>query len=650
MATSFYNLLSSSLLFFFLLFLFVPSANSVSFKLTRFDSENTYIFYEGDAKASVGAVEFNSLSYLCRVGRAAYAENVRLWDSHSNELSDFTSHFSFSIDTKGSEFYGAGFAFYLAPVGFQIPPNSAGGFLGLFNTTTSDSSHNQIVLVEFDSFANPEWDPPVPHVGINTNSISSAVYTPWNASIHSDDTADVRITYNATTKNMSVSWTYWKTNGSLENSTLSYQIDLMKVLPEWVSVGFSAATGMYVERHQLFSWEFYSSLDTEESNEKKSEMIKLEVSIAVLVGVLIAGAVLTFCIWWRRKYIQKEEEEINLASMNDDLERGAGPKRFSYKDLRSATKNFSKDRKLGEGGFGAVYKGYIIDLDMPVAVKKISSGSKQGRKEYITEVKIISRLRHRNLVQLIGWCHDRGEFLLVYEFLTNGSLDSHLFGKKSPLTWAVRYKMAFGLASVVLYLHEEWEQCVVHRDIKSSNVMLDSSFNVKLGDFGLARLMDHELGPQTATGLAGTLGYMAPEYISTGRSSKESDVYSFGVVALEIATGRKAIDPLEQKSQTTLVQWIWELYGEGDFLSAVDERLHTFDETQAECLMIVGLWCAHPDSSLRPTIRKAIQVLNFEAPLPNLPEKMPVPVYQIPTTSFASTEPSITVSSLDTGR
>ncbi|KAJ0041266.1 hypothetical protein Pint_27756 [Pistacia integerrima] len=526
MATSFYNLLCSYLLFFFLLFLFVPSANSFSFKLTRFDSENTDIFYEGDAKASVGAVEFNSLSYLCRVGRAAYAEKVRLWDSHSNELSDFTSHFSFSIDTKGSEFYGAGFAFYLASVGFQIPPNSA--------------------------------DPPVPHVGINTNSISSAVYTPWNASIHSDDTADVRITYNATTKSMSVSWTYRKTTGSLENSTLSYQIDLMKVLPEWVSVGFSAATGMYVERHQLFSWEFYSSLDAEESNEKKSEMIKLEVSIAVLVGVLIAGAVLTFCIWWRRKYIQKEEEEkINLASMNDDLERGAGPKRFSYKDLRSATKNFSKDRKLGEGGFGAVYKGYIIDLDMPVAVKKISSGSKQGRKEYITEVKIISRLRHRNLVQLIGWCHDRGEFLLVYEFLTNGSLDSHLFGKKSPLTWAVRYKMALGLASVVLYLHEEWEQCVVHRDIKSSN---------------------------------------------------------------------------------------------GDFLSAVDERLHTFDETQAECLMIVGLWCAHPDSSLRPTIRKAIQVLNFEAPLPNLPEKMPVPVYQIPTTSFTSTEPSITVSSLDTGR
>lgn len=137
--------------------------------------------------------------------------------------------------------------------------------------------------------------------------------------------------------------------------------------------------------------------------------------------------------------------------------------------------------------------------------------------------------------------------------MPSGSLDVHLFGKRSPLTWAVRYKIASGLASALLYLHEEWEQCVVHRDIKPSNVMLDSSFNVKLGDFGLARLMDHELGPQT-TGLAGTLGYMAPEYIATGRASKESDVYSYGVVALEIATGRKSTNPPENDSAMGLVE------------------------------------------------------------------------------------------------
>ncbi|KAJ4714598.1 putative Kinase [Melia azedarach] len=238
-------------------------------------------------------------------------------------------------------------------------------------------------------------------------------------------------------------------------------------------------------------------------------------------------------------------------------------------DLASATDNFSETRKLGGGGFGAVYRGYLIDLDMTVAVKKISRGSRQGKKEYITEVKTISQLRHRNLVQLIGWCHDRGEFLLVYEYMPNGSLDSHLFGNKSPLNWAARYKISLGLASALLYLHEEWEQCVVHRDIKSSNVMLDSHFNVK--------------------------------------------------------SGRKSVDRMRENSEMGLVEWVWDLYGKGKLELAADERLDmNFDQRQIECLMIVGLWCAHPDRNFRPSIRRAIQVLNFETALPYLPTKMPL--------------------------
>ncbi|KAE8652365.1 hypothetical protein Csa_022165 [Cucumis sativus] len=315
-----------------------------------------------------------------------------------------------------------------------------------------------------------------------------------------------------------------------------------------------------------------------------------------------------------------------------------------------ATNNFSKERKLGQGGFGAVYRGYIPDIDLSVAVKKISRGSRQGRKEYITEVKIISRLRHRNLVQLIGWCHDKGEFLLVYEFMPNGSLDSHLFGKRAPLAWTVRYKIALGLASALLYLHEEGEQCVVHRDIKSSNIMLDSNFNVKLGDFGLARLMDHELGAQT-TGLVGTLGYLAPEYISTGRASKESDVFSFGVVALEIATGRMSRNSMEMESHKGLVEWVWDLHGNGKLLMGMDEKLveSDYEQKQVECLMLVGLWSAYPDPNLRPSIRQVIQVLNFETTMPNLPSKMPIAVYHPPSTSMSSNEPIITAS-LDVGR
>ncbi|KAJ7943776.1 putative Kinase [Quillaja saponaria] len=639
---------NQTLLLSFFFFVFLPSANSIDFKLSRFDPSSAEILYLGDAVPSVGAIEMtNKLNYVNRVGWAIYSEKVPLWDTNTGKLTDFTTHYSFIIRTEGMSLYGHGLAFFLAPVGFQIPPNSAGGFLGLFNTTTSDSSTNQVVLVEFDSFPNQGWDPPVEHAGINNNSISSAVYTPWNASLHSGDTADVWIAYNATTKNLSVSWKYQTTPIPVENTSLSYQIDLMKVLPAWVTIGFSAATGCNQERHTLVSWEFNSTLKIKEMNGSMAEKIRLVVGLSVSGGVLIAGVIVA-CAILRSWKIKKREtaETANLTSINDDLEREVGPKRFSYRDLVAATNNFSGQRKLGQGGFGAVYRGYLADIDMAVAVKKISRGSRQGKKEYITEVKIISRLRHRNLVQLIGWCHDGGEFHLVYEYMPNGSLDYHLFGNKNPLSWAVRHKISLGLASALLYLHEEWEQCVVHRDIKSSNIMLDCNFNVKLGDFGLARLMDHELGLKT-TGLAGTLGYLAPEYVTTGRASKESDVYSFGVVALEIATGKKSVDPMEDRG---LVEWVWNHYGRGELLLAVDERLRMeFVEKQVECLMIVGLWCAHPDRNLRPSVRQAIQVLNFEAAMPNLPSSMPVPLYHVPAPSVSSGEAFISTS-LDVGR
>ncbi|KAH1082565.1 hypothetical protein J1N35_022326 [Gossypium stocksii] len=651
MVTRFCN--SVVILLCFVSFLSVlPCTVSVSFQLSRFDPAMITIVYQGDAKPDIGTIEFNLVNFINRVGWAAYADEVLLWDSETGKISDFNTRFSFEIDTQGVPLYGHGLCFFLAPVGSLIPPNSAGGFLGLFNTTTSDSPSNQIVSIEFDSFHNPEWDPHGigGHVGINNNSIASAVYTQWNASSHSEDTANVLVTYNSTTKDLSVSWSYLTTNSPRENSSLSMRIDLMKVLPERVMVGFSAATGMYVERHVLKSWEFHSNLEEPATNGKNTRRIKILVASAVPVSVLIAGIVISFIMWflWKKRQT-KIGETKNLASINDDeLERGAGPRRFSFKDLESATNFFSEGRKLGEGGFGAVYRGYLIDLDIEIAVKRISRGSKQGKKEYATEVKVISQSRHRNLVQLIGWCHDKRELLLVYEFMPNGSLDSHLFGRRIPLTWPVRYRISLGLASAIFYLHEECEQCVVHRDIKSNNVMLDSSFNAKLGDFGLARLMSHELGPKT-TGLAGTIGYLAPEYISTGRASKESAVYSFGVVLLEIATGRKSADPREA-TETGLVEQVWDLYGEGKLLSVVDEKLNQdFDVKQAECVMIAGLWCAHPDNRSRPSIRQAIQVLNFEIAPPDLPKNMPLPVFHALPVSFISKQLGINNSSTTDG-
>ncbi|KAK8613557.1 hypothetical protein V6N13_101316 [Hibiscus sabdariffa] len=354
--------------------------------------------------------------------------------------------------------------------------------------------------------------------------------------------------------------------------------------------------------------------------------------VAIGAGALIFSLCCCTCIRRLKRKRSKHTNLIHGVLLSKEFRNGTGPKKFSFKELSKATTKFNDKRKLGQGGFGAVYRGYLKDLGIDVAVKRVSKASRQGVKEYASEVKIISRLRHKNLVKLIGWCHERSELILVYEFMANGSLDSHLFKGKSLLTWDVRFKIVQGLASALIYLHEEGDHCVLHRDIKASNIMLDSSFNAKLGDFGLARLVDHAKGSQT-TILAGTFGYMAPECLRSTKATKESDVYSFGVVMLEIACGRRSIEAkYEDSSQSlpstrvSLVDWVWDLYGKQRLLDAADEQLHMgFDGKQMECLLMVGLWCVNPNPNLRPSINQANLVLNFEAPSPNLLDRMPIP-------------------------
>ncbi|GJM95191.1 hypothetical protein PR202_ga11899 [Eleusine coracana subsp. coracana] len=322
--------------------------------------------------------------------------------------------------------------------------------------------------------------------------------------------------------------------------------------------------------------------------------------------------------------------------VEDDLEQGeTGPQQFCYADLSAATENFSEDRRLGRGGFGSVYAGFLTDTNREVAVKRVSETSRQGWKEFAAEVRIISRLRHRNLVQLMGWCHGGDdELLLVYELMHNGSLDAHLYNNKSVehkgnmrLTWPVRYGVALGVGSALLYLHEDAERRVLHRDLKPSNVMLDVDFTAKLGDFGLARLIDDGRRSHT-THVAGTFGYMDPECMATGKANVESDVYSFGVLLLEVACGRRPAVRVGEDDFIHLVHWVWDVYGGGSLLNAVDARLGgEFDGREVACTMIVGLWCAHPVRGFRPTIRQAVNVLRFEAPLPSLPTKMPVATY-----------------------
>ncbi|KAK1293154.1 L-type lectin-domain containing receptor kinase IX.1 [Acorus calamus] len=632
---------------YFIFFVLLPYVNSISFKFPSFNSSIQDINYQPDAFTNGKVIHLTKNQadgpLTNSTGWATYAAPVPLYDPDTNTLTDFTTHFSFVINAVDQSNYGDGLAFFLAPFGSVIPNNSGGGHLGLFNDTqpanSSDglpvinsSTSYRTVAIEFDSYMN-FWDPSTDHIGINVGSIKSKVTEMWNSSIKNGSTANAWVSYNASTMNLSVYLTYADNPVFRGDWSLSTTVDLRDVLPDSVVVGFSAATGAAVEIHSILSWEFDSSLG---GVKKKTTRIGVIVGSAIGAGAFVAMVgVLWFLVWKNKSQKARRGDDVD-ASMDDEFAEGTGPKRFAYRELSGATNGFDEAGKLGEGGFGAVYKGVLRDSSgIEVAIKRVSKGSKQGRKEYATEVKIISRLRHRNLVQLIGWCHDRGELLLVYELMPNGSLDSHLFGTKNPpIQWGTRYKIALGVASSLLYLHEEWEQCVVHRDVKSSNVMLDSGFNAKLGDFGLARLVDHERGSQT-TVLAGTMGYLAPECVTTGKASKESDVYSFGVVALEIACGRRSVEPKAGEGKVGLVEYVWGLYGRREMFEAVDERLDKeFDEAQMERLMVVGLWCAHPDYNLRPTIRQAINVLNFEAALPVLPSKLPVPTYYAPPIDF----------------
>ncbi|KAI9110420.1 hypothetical protein K1719_018580 [Acacia pycnantha] len=623
------------------LFLIIPAgATSITFDYEKFlDLDHQNLTIDGDVLRENGMLNLTRYE-IDSAGRVTYKNLLQLWDKETRTFANFTTRFTFIINDRNKTNGSAdGITFFLAHPNFPLPVPADGSGIGLVGRREMKDpnyrNEHPFVAVEFDTYHNLDLgDPPYDHVGINVKQMWTPYTTQWYT-MNDGRKYDAEITYDSSSFKLSVKFTGYKDNVKI-GQYYSHQINLSEYLPEQVQFGFSSATGSQFELHTLCSWSFNSSAATlgtvvnKQGKSKKGLIIGLSIgSVVVIVGLCIAW----FLIW---KFNCSAEEVGRLVDVSLDRDfQGVGPKRFSYNELVRATNNFLEDHKLGEGGFGGVYKGFMRDLNSYVAIKKVSQESKQGVKEYASEVKIISQLRHKNLVQLMGWCHKKNDLLLIYEFMPNGSLDYHLFQRKNLLTWPTRYNIAQGLASAILYLHEEWEQCVVHRDIKSSNIMLDSNFNTKLGDFGLARLVEHGKG-LTTTIAAGTKGYMAPECLAMGKATRESDMYSFGIVALEIACGRKPIDPTASDEQVSMVQWVWELYGRGELLKAVDKRLNNngdFDEQELERLMILSLWCAHPDYTIRPTIRQALNVLNFEAPLPNLPPTMPKPTYASPSFS-----------------
>ncbi|KAL9452969.1 hypothetical protein AB3S75_008708 [Citrus x aurantiifolia] len=325
----------------------------------------------------------------------------------------------------------------------------------------------------------------------------------------------------------------------------------------------------------------------------------LIVGIAVPLGIL--GLIVISIVFYMRRKKDNDDEEV-LVGIHSK------PNTFSYAELRSATQDFDPSNKLGEGGYGPVYKGTLSDGRV-IAVKQLSIASHQGKNQFVNEIATISAVQHRNLVRLYGCCIEGARRLLVYEYLENKSLDQVLFGENElHLDWPTRFSICLGTARGLAYLHEESRPRIVHRDVKASNILLDAELCPKISDFGLAKLYDDKK-THISTRVAGTVGYLAPEYAMRGHLTEKADVFSFGVVALEIISGRANSDNSLDMEKIYLLEWAWNLHENNQSLGLVDPTLTEFNDKEALRVIGVALLCTQASPMMRPPMSRVVAML-----------------------------------------
>ncbi|XP_058787786.1 cysteine-rich receptor-like protein kinase 2 [Vicia villosa] len=345
-----------------------------------------------------------------------------------------------------------------------------------------------------------------------------------------------------------------------------------------------------------------------------------------IIGGVVGGvglvAIILAILAWQRYRKPKRALRGNILGTT----KLKGPIKYKYSDLKAATKNFSEENKLGEGGFSKVYKGTLKNGNV-VAVKKLVLGnSSKIDNDFGSEVRlIISNVDHRNLVGLLGCCSKKQEKILVYEYMANSSLDKFLFGEKQgSLNWKQRCDIILGTARGLAYLHEEFHIPIIHRDIKSSNILLDDNLHPKIADFGLARLLPGNRSLRT--GVAGTLGYTAPEYAIHGQLSEKADTYSYGIVVLEIISGQKSTKVKEDDDGDYLLQKSWKLYERGRHLELVDKTLDPsdYDGEEVKKTIEIALLCTQTSAGMRPTMSEVVVLLQTKSLVEHLQPTMPM--------------------------
>ncbi|KAL9412837.1 hypothetical protein AB3S75_041487 [Citrus x aurantiifolia] len=578
-----------------------------------------------------GLLQMSNSSQLTK-GHAFYPYPLNFNTSSPQSLS-FSTNFVFAMVPVNTG--GHGMAFLFSP-SLDFSRALASGYLGLLNSTNNGQSTNHIIAVELDTVESDEFnDLNGTHVGIDVNSLISndsapAAYFSDEGSyisldLQSGNPMKIWIDYNGEEKLLNVTLAPIRVSKP-NRPLLSTPLDLSQILLDTMYVGFSASTGILTSNQYILGWSFSRSGEAQNLDISRLPILPLPPSltpsapppekamekgrgpIIIVFPIVAVFAVALITISGAIYIVKKKKYE----EVYEDWEREYGPQRFSYKDLYKATKGFKE--LIGKGGFGKVYKGVLSASGLPIAVKKISHDSEQGMKEFVSEIVSMGALRHRNLVQLHGYCRRKQELLLVYNYMHNKSLDTILHSSKRPnLNWFQRFRILRGVASALLYLHEEGEKVVLHRDIKPGNILLDAHLNGKLGDFGMARLYDHGSIPCT-TNLVGTLGYMAPELLRTGKADTRTDVFAFGVCMLEVACGRRPIED----GNINLVEWIIDCSKRGSILDVIDPRLEgLYVEEQMELVLKLGLFCSHPNPAARPNMPQLMQYLDSDAKFPD---------------------------------
>ncbi|XP_061957240.1 L-type lectin-domain containing receptor kinase S.1-like isoform X3 [Populus nigra] len=609
-----------------LLFFFFYPSFGVDFLFNSFNATNPGVTLIPDARVDTSVIRLLNDTNPNSLGRAFYPTKIKMKQTQNSTttLSSFSTSFVFSILPNIASSPGFGLAFVLS--NWTNPPGAlTGQYFGLFTNTTVRSAA-PLLAVEFDTGQNPEFnDPDRNHIGIDLNNPVSALTMPggYNSTagfvpVSMGNGQNVRAWIDFDGPNFQINVTVAPVGVSRPSvPILSFKDPVIaNYTSEEMYVGFSASKVTWVEAQRVLAWSFSDTGVARDINVTNLPVFSLpsssnSLSAGSIAGITIGCVVLfVICVfvvswfWYKQKLRDSEEDEI------EDWELEYWPHRFSYGELSQATNGFSIDQLLGSGGFGKVYRGTLSN-NSDIAVKCVNHDSKQGLREFMAEISSMGRLQHKNLVQMRGWCRKASELMLVYDYMPNGSLDRYIFHKpKKLLNWQQRRQVLADVAEGLNYLHHGWEKVVVHRDVKSSNILLDSDMRGRLGDFGLAKLYSHNEVPNT-TRVVGTLGYLAPEMATMAIATSASDVYSFGVVILEVVCGRKPVEMGSNEDEdSVLIDVVRDLYATGKVVEAVDERMKgEFVAEEMELVLKLGLVCCHPDSQRRPSMREVVAIL-----------------------------------------